>query len=714
MEKKTKIKQEDIIAAIGAVLIFLLHALILKKVYYPYITDEFGYWGVAASINGLDWSGAMTNIPYYSYGYSFIIAFLLKIFKDTVLTYKIQIALNGIFLSASYLIAYSISCKLFENVNQYYKLISAMVCALYTSHIALSATGLTESLLILLCWINLYFVIKYVQSGKTQYMILIFAISIYAYVVHQRMLAMIFATVMTIIFKVSESRKINIKKIIKFILLILAVVLISLLLKNFIKDNVWGNADQSYTDINDYSVQIEKVKSLIKPKVMLEAIKEGLGQLFYIGMATFLIAYIGLAEIIKKAYACFKNKERNNLIYVYELLLFMGLFAISTVYYAARIDRADQAVYGRYIEVCYGFLLLCGCIKLYNIKNNYFKIFGLIPVIGAVSIIIDKRIAEFGVGDKYSEGSAAALAWFYKEQGLSMKMTALILTCISALIIALCIWKNKIFSYVAISIFILYNIIMGMHVRDVYVAKRQEIYNDNIIITDKIKEIGDDIPIYCMDSVADASARWVDFVQFMFPDKTIRLAGYEEIINDKEEKYVLAYAKNDLISRLGMGDAYDIVNISGEYILYLSKGDKNNEYGKSDSYLDDNEKVKVPLYTLTMLNSEYDAKEKCIMSNGMQGRMFRGLKQKTAIMPYEFIYDMHLYEHTQDTIGRFIIYTDGKIYKEKVVKYSDFVNGEYRAVIPYNSTKECYLEIIFETTKGSVAGLKGLTITAER
>ena len=43
----------------------------------PYVyNDEFGYWVSAAHMVGMDWSEVFSIIPYYSYGYGFILALI--------------------------------------------------------------------------------------------------------------------------------------------------------------------------------------------------------------------------------------------------------------------------------------------------------------------------------------------------------------------------------------------------------------------------------------------------------------------------------------------------------------------------------------------------------------------------------------------------------------------------------------------------------------
>lgn len=79
-----------------ALLVFIINIRHLGSIeFFTVLDDEFGYWGNAAYLAGLDWSGVISEIPYYSYGYSLLLVPLFFIFDNPIHMYKAAIILNG-------------------------------------------------------------------------------------------------------------------------------------------------------------------------------------------------------------------------------------------------------------------------------------------------------------------------------------------------------------------------------------------------------------------------------------------------------------------------------------------------------------------------------------------------------------------------------------------------------------------------------------------
>ncbi len=78
-----------------AVLIFCIHQYSIHKIFgFSLYPDEFGYWASAAGWVGYDWSGAASIGSYYSFGYSLVLAPILKLCRDGVLAYRVAVTVN--------------------------------------------------------------------------------------------------------------------------------------------------------------------------------------------------------------------------------------------------------------------------------------------------------------------------------------------------------------------------------------------------------------------------------------------------------------------------------------------------------------------------------------------------------------------------------------------------------------------------------------------
>lgn len=69
--KVRNISREKIVIVIECIIIVCLSLVSFDKIGFPsVINDEFGYLGNAAYFAGYGWESVLSDVPYYSYGYS--------------------------------------------------------------------------------------------------------------------------------------------------------------------------------------------------------------------------------------------------------------------------------------------------------------------------------------------------------------------------------------------------------------------------------------------------------------------------------------------------------------------------------------------------------------------------------------------------------------------------------------------------------------------
>jgi hypothetical protein len=151
---KINLSKNQILLLCLSLLVLLIHIRYIGSIgIFTVLDDEFGYWGIAAYLAGFDWSDAVSKIPYYSYGYSLLLVPLFWIFENPIHMYKAAIFLNGLMISASFLLCYDIARKLSREANPYILMAIAFLISMYPTYIAYSNIAWSECLLIFVCWL---------------------------------------------------------------------------------------------------------------------------------------------------------------------------------------------------------------------------------------------------------------------------------------------------------------------------------------------------------------------------------------------------------------------------------------------------------------------------------------------------------------------------------------------------------------------------------
>lgn len=400
MQKEIFKNNENKLIFLLTLLVFILHVLYTKQMGIMYVLDdEYGYWGNAAYFAGYDWSATVSKIPYYSFGYSLILTPLFWIFDSTISMYKAAIVLNGIMVSSSFLLSYRIAKKLANTTNKYLLIFICFIIANYPTYIIYSHIAWSECLLMLLFWLLAGLFTELDEESSTHTFILVGFLNIYMYYVHQRTLGILLASIFTVILMVI-SKRIKVKQFLITVIIIIIGAFIGNYIKNIIQENLWLNG--SGLSINDYSGQVAKIEQLLTFSGLINALKVFIGQFFYLGVASYLLFYIGLFElsenIIEKVFVLFKSKslivlKNSNFLFIFLLISTVLTIAISIVFFINPIS-VDNIVYGRYNEIVLGPVLLIGLLRIE--KNNYkiskikfFNIFvGLIIITTLTYLII--------------------------------------------------------------------------------------------------------------------------------------------------------------------------------------------------------------------------------------------------------------------------------------------------------------------------------------
>lgn len=386
-----ELQKNVILKAILVIFIFIFNMRNISSLDMPAIVgDEFGYWANAATFAGYDWSGLASSLSsYYSYGYGFILAILIKIAPSMQNAYSMAIVLNCILASGAFLLLSLSLENMCLNVDRRLIIISSAMVVMYPSiqhntQFAWSETVLFSVFSIIACLFA-----KYVNEKKKKYILLLILGVTYLYMIHQRSIGVFAVTVFFIIciscldLKAEHKSKAN---AIKIMLLLCVIIVVGLVIGKYIKDSqqskLWnnmenvefliGNEEEKGSDVNDYSGQLWKIKALFSLSGVYNFLLSFLGKIFYFGLSSFGIGYLGLIKCFHSLYKLIKNRgegEPYEWWTCYIGMAYMAAVIVSAIYFLVP-SRIDTIIYGRYSDWLASPIVLIGFLELMFIANT--------------------------------------------------------------------------------------------------------------------------------------------------------------------------------------------------------------------------------------------------------------------------------------------------------------------------------------------------------
>lgn len=364
---KKAISEDKYIIVLLSVIAFVIYSHKINVLQNMYLTaDEFSLFAIGAYLNGMDWSGVISQIGYYSFGFPVLfIAPFYKIFSSFSVIYKAVAVVNCIIASLivpmTYLLAREWGMKKFKEqpMNVFLVLVPAMSGCV----IAYSTLGLGEVLLILLAFCITYLITRISKRNSEQFFFpLLSFLSIYMFFIHQRSLGILLSLLIVMIVMLF-TKVITIKQFSVYAVFLLFFFIIGLVFKRYIQNNLWNGGGSG----NDFEGILPKILLVFSRKdILLSFLRTLIGQLFYMGLSSFGLLYYAFYEITGNLITSFRRKIEFDFSLLFLLLAFLSTFIISTLFMAQPI-RSDQFLYGRYNDIIYLILLLYALI---NIKNN--------------------------------------------------------------------------------------------------------------------------------------------------------------------------------------------------------------------------------------------------------------------------------------------------------------------------------------------------------
>ncbi len=409
------------------------------------LDDEFGYWSNASFFAGLDWGSAVVGVPYYSYGYSLVLAPILAIFGGGAAAYHAAVVMNGLFLTGSFILSYFTGKKLFPDINKYVLMGSCFVIAMYPAFIVQASVGWCEAFLIFTVWLTVWCILNMNSMRRMWYFVAAPVLLLLNYVIHQRALGIVVAGVITVLL-MFFARKLTKKQLIVFFSVFVGALAIHLIIKQILTAGLYTS--DIYNGFNDYSGQTGKIKFLFSAAGIKFFIMEFSGQLFYLGAASFLTVYIAAYVAGREAFGFIKHfKERyidkiptdeysHTKLFMLFLLLSCAATILISVVFLIYPNRWDHLVYGRYNEMLIAPMMLIGLLELFSKgKKNLIPVIasGCILVVLAFVLHFSDRI--FPNLQTFNVLCAAGFKSYYFAVGITAwKICLIVIVCVSALV----------------------------------------------------------------------------------------------------------------------------------------------------------------------------------------------------------------------------------------------------------------------------------------
>lgn len=571
-------RKETIIIGLLTIIVFLTHIIYVKDTGIIYnLDDEYGYWGNAAYFSGFDWSSTVSKIPYYSYGYSFLLIPLFKVFENTTTMYKAAVSMNGIMVSISFLLCYDIAKKLIKNCNRIILLSISFLISMYPSYIVYSHITMSECLLMLIFWILSWCFVDLSNKTSIYKFISIGVLSSYIYMVHQRTLGILVASV-TVISIMKIYKKITIKQFLSVILPIIAIMIIHTNLKNSIQCNLWLNG--SGLAINDYSGQLNKLNQLLSVKGFIIVTKVFVGHLFYMGVATLLMVYFSMYELVQKiSIIKLNNKDENvDCFYIFILISFIFTITISAIFFI-NLNRIDNIVFGRYNEIIIEPILLLGFAKLIKMEKLSNKQYIIIVFIFLLHTAIADFIIQTSGLRVINVDTLSTIALNLMNYKFGVLLPALI-----SIILFRLIWisfQNANTNLVIITMVVVSIVFCNFGVKGAKsITYQQQDMLEILKVTDKITFYEENLPIYFLVEDPDeyVAVEWngrtirdrsvSDCYQFILKDKKIVPINLDDLKLVNEDKFVITTSN---INTNYLLDKYELCGSDSGSFLFKTK-----------------------------------------------------------------------------------------------------------------------------------------------
>lgn len=503
---------------------------IFGMVYYP---DEFGYWASAANWVGYDWSSLTALNSYYSFGYSILLAPILKVCSDAVTAYRTAVALNMLLHVAAMPMLYGILRRLFPEASDTARICAAGVALFYPVWDFYEQTTLAEGLLFFLYIAVVYLTADTVSRVRLGTILPLAGCLVYICLVHMRTIGVVAAAVFLLFIRLWKEPAYRKKLLVVFCTLAFGAVL-GVMLRFTVLRSVYGNTDQEMLATNDITGQFARVMAVCTGEGLLRFFCGCAGKIFYMGAASFGLVYYALAYLCRMGVRFMRKIRGRSRISAQEwlslflLLSFAGQFLITAVY-MNNSRRVDEVVYGRYNDYLVPVFMGIGVMVLYRCRSFGRYISTALALQSAMLPVVLYGEKMYG-GNEIQGYFMAGISYLVKDLQFDVipDMAGIfLLGNLMTLLFSLCIWigREKKLSVSAMALMVCVEIVLAIGLHHKYTYRFNELVEAEVRLAGQIAREDADTPITYL---YGSDITYIDIIQFQLPERKITVMLEEE------------------------------------------------------------------------------------------------------------------------------------------------------------------------------------------
>lgn len=518
--------------------------------------DEFAYWSYAARLAGYDWSDVTALAPYYSYGYSLILIPIFVFCKDAVTAYRIAVSINFLFLFLAMVALAGTMKRMMPDKKMPIVLFSALT-VLLPCNLFYTQMTLTEVFLVALYIAAGSVLYRYLENNRLSTLLLLMLILIYLYTVHMRTVGVLLAAMIVVtihIFLRGDKRW--------HILAALGAALALFAAADFLKQQafvyVYGGINQELVAANDYSGQMEKIRSVLSLEGFYDLLISLAGKVLYLGLATWGLFYWGIYGMVRQAFALLRNIKKHvsakpqQLFAVFVLLTVAAQIVIGTIYLLTLGEIGDYT-YGRYSEMVIPFVMVWGFAVLWKERARFVwaATGGLALLQGLTTFLVVRQIIVTGA-DNFQGYFLVGISYLYNEADFRVDsfyaVAYLFCELLTVLVTAMALFcRSRKKRQYLLTVFAVVELVLAMRADIIYLEPfKKAAFRDSRMV-DKMQTMQEEgRRIIYMDQVFPP---YVGILQFMGRDLDIQVMEHREAVADYEgditDEDILIFAFDD-------------------------------------------------------------------------------------------------------------------------------------------------------------------------
>ncbi len=538
-------------------ILFAFWAFGIGSIYgFSIFPDEFAYWSYAARLAGYDWSDVTALAPYYSYGYSLILIPIFVFCKDAVTAYRIAVSINFLFLFLAMVALAGTMKRMMPDKKMPIVLFSALT-VLLPCNLFYTQMTLTEVFLVALYIAAGSVLYRYLENNRLSTLLLLMLILIYLYTVHMRTVGVLLAAMIVVtihIFLRGDKRW--------HVLAALGAALALFAAADFLKQQafvyVYGGINQELVAANDYSGQMEKIRSVLSLEGFYDLLISLAGKVLYLGLATWGLFYWGIYGMVRQAFALLRNIKKHvsakpqQFFAVFVLLTVAAQIVIGTIYLLTLGEIGDYT-YGRYSEMVIPFVMVWGFAVLWKERARFVwtATGGLALLQGLTTFLVVRQIIVTGA-DNFQGYFLVGISYLYNEADFQVDSfyAAAYLFCelLTVLVTAMALFcRSRKKRQYLLTAFAVVELVLAMRADIIYLEPfKKAAFRDSRMV-DKMQTMQEEgRRIIYMDQVFPP---YVGILQFMGRDLDIQVMEHREAVADYEgditDEDILIFAFDD-------------------------------------------------------------------------------------------------------------------------------------------------------------------------